>query len=101
MRWAPRRCSWEIRAHLGFETQRQWADRAMGRTMPCLFGIFSLVVLMAKTLHPEQLPVRQTVWYPKPEATFSKGLLTNAAKLLARRRDDVLSGGSEDLPPSG
>jgi hypothetical protein len=64
----------EVRAYLGFETQRQWSDRAMERTTPCLLGIFSLVVLMAKTLYPEQLPVRQAAWYPKEEATFSDAL---------------------------
>ena len=37
-------------------------------------GLFSLVVLMAYTLHPQQLPVRQASWYPKQEATFSDAL---------------------------
>ena len=64
----------EIRAHLGFETQRQWAQRAIERTTPCLFGLFSLVVAMAHTLHPHALPVRETSWYPKAEATFSDAL---------------------------
>jgi len=64
----------EVRAHLGFETQRQWSDRAIERTTPCLFGLFSLVVLMAKVLHAEKLPVRQAAWYPKAEATFSDAL---------------------------
>jgi hypothetical protein len=64
----------ELRAHLGFETQRQWSDKAIERTAPCLFGIFSLVVLMAKVLHPETLPVRQASWYLKDEATFIDAL---------------------------
>jgi len=64
----------EVRAHLGLETQRQWSDKAIERTTPCLFGIFSLVVLMAKELHPDTLPVRQASWYPKEEATFSDAL---------------------------
>ena len=64
----------ELRAHLGFETQRQWSDKAIERTTPCLFGIFSLVVLMAKTLHPQTLPMRQTSWYPKEQATFTDAL---------------------------
>jgi len=64
----------ELRAHLGFETQRQWSDRAIARTTPCLFGLFSLVVVMAKTLHPETLPIRQTSWYWKEEPTFSDAL---------------------------
>jgi hypothetical protein len=61
----------ELRAHLGFETQRQWSERAIERTTPCLFGIFSVVVVMAKVLYPTTLPVRATAWYPKRETTFS------------------------------
>jgi hypothetical protein len=64
----------ELRAHLGFETQRQWSDKAIERTAPCLFGLFSLVVLMTKVLHPETLPVRQASWYLKDEATFIDAL---------------------------
>jgi hypothetical protein len=61
----------ELRACLGFETQRQWSDRAIERTTPCLFGVFSLVVLMAKVRHPNKLPVRHLTWYAKQEPTFS------------------------------
>jgi hypothetical protein len=64
----------ELRAFLGFETQRQWSDRAIERTTPCLFGIFSLVTLMAKVLYSDELPVRQTSWYIKNDATFSDAL---------------------------
>jgi hypothetical protein len=64
----------ELRAFLGFETQRQWSDRAIERTTPCLFGLFSLVTLLAKLLFPTVLPVRQTSWYIKDEATFSDAL---------------------------
>jgi len=64
----------ELRACLGFETQRGWCDRTIERTTPCLFGIFSLVALMAVLLHPTALPIRQAVWYPKNEATFSDAL---------------------------
>ncbi len=64
----------ELRAYLGFETQRQWSERAMERTTPCLFGVFSLVVIIAKVLYPTNLPMRATSWYSKPEATFSDAL---------------------------
>ena len=61
----------ELRAHLGFETQRQWSNLAIERTTPCLFGLFSLIVLMGKALYPEKLPVLQSKWYRKEDATFS------------------------------
>lgn len=64
----------ELRAHLGFETQRHWSDQSIARTTPCLFGLFSLVVLFAHRLHPAQLPLRQTAWYTKTEATFADAL---------------------------
>ena len=64
----------ELRALLGFETQRQWSKRAIERTTPCLCGIFCLVALMAMVRYPHELPIRQTPWYPKAEATFSDGL---------------------------
>src|ERR1700694_4924800 len=64
----------EMRAQLGFETQRQWSDRAIERSAPCLFGLFSLIVAMARTLYPTDLPLLTTCWYQKTEATFSDAL---------------------------
>ena len=40
----------EVRDHLGVETQRQWSDRAIARTTPCLLGLFSIVTLLAARL---------------------------------------------------
>src|ERR687889_583410 len=40
----------EVRDHLGVETQRQWSDKAVARTTPCLLGLFSLVTLLANRL---------------------------------------------------
>jgi hypothetical protein len=74
----------ELRAFLGFETQRQWSDRAIERTTPCIFGIFSLVTIMAKVLYPTELPVRQTSWYIKEEATFSDALAAVRRHLWSR-----------------
>jgi len=64
----------EVRRHLGFETQRQWSDNAIECTSPCLLAIFSLVVLIAIQLHPQNLPLRRASWYDKQEATFSDAL---------------------------
>jgi len=63
-----------VRRHLGFETQRQWSDNAIERTSPCLLALFSLVVLIAIKLHPQNLPIRRASWYDKQEATFSNAL---------------------------
>jgi hypothetical protein len=72
----------EVRAFLGFGTQRQWSDRAIERTSPCLLGLFSLVTLMARRLHGAQLPKQQTSWYAKPDATFSDVLAAVRLDLL-------------------
>lgn len=71
-RWSIEATFEESRAHLGIETQRQWSDLAVERSTPCLFGLYSLVTLMAKALHPTgDVPVRTSAWYSKSEATFS------------------------------
>jgi hypothetical protein len=65
----------ESRAHLGIETQRQWSDKAIARTTPALFALFSLVTLMAhQTLQANTCPLRQAAWYTKDHATFSDAI---------------------------
>lgn len=71
----------ELRAHLGLETQRQWSDRAIERTTPCLFGLFSLVTVLAQRLHPQDMPIHTTAWYAKPEVTFADALAAVRAHL--------------------
>lgn len=65
----------EARAHLGIETQRQWSDLAIARTTPVLFGLFSLVTLMADHLIKGNVkPVRTAAWYAKERPTFSDAI---------------------------
>jgi hypothetical protein len=66
----------EVRPCLGFETQRGWTNRTIGRTTPCLFGIFSLVVILANRLYTAGLPYRQSAWRSKEQATFRDALAT-------------------------
>jgi hypothetical protein len=62
----------EARAHLGVETQRQWSDKAIARTTPCLLGLYSIVTLTALHLFSTgQMFLRSAAWYQKPQATFS------------------------------
>ena len=51
----------EARRHLGLETQRQWSELAIARTTPALFGLFSLVTLLA-----DQRLSRSRVTVPLP-----------------------------------
>src|SRR5262245_20277783 len=65
----------EARAHLGLETQRQWNDLAISRTTPALFGLYSLVTLMAQAVpRAKARLVRTAAWYAKPHPTFSDAL---------------------------
>jgi hypothetical protein len=65
----------ETRAHLGVETQRQWSDKAIERTTPCLLGLFSLVALLAAQMdHTKWLHVANAAWYKKVRPTFSDTL---------------------------
>jgi DDE superfamily endonuclease len=65
----------EVRDHLGVETQRQWSDRAIARTTPCLLGLFSLVTLLVTRLGRQaRLAVPAESWYRKPRPTFSDAL---------------------------
>jgi hypothetical protein len=70
-RWSIEVTFEESRAHLGVETQRQWNDLAIERTTPALFGLFSLVALLGQALYPDgHLPLPQSAWYHKTEASF-------------------------------
>jgi hypothetical protein len=66
----------EARRHLGVETQRQWSDKAIARTTPLLFGLFSWVTLVAHALYAAQplASPRRAAWYSKPLPTFSDAL---------------------------
>ncbi len=65
----------ESRRHLGIETQRQWSDKAINRTTPCLYGMFSLLTMVVQELSKSgKLKIRSAVWYDKELATFSDAI---------------------------
>jgi hypothetical protein len=75
LRWQVEVTFQEARAHLGVETQRQWSDRAVARTTPCLFGLFSIVALLATQLSQRaRTAVSIDSWYRKSHPTFSDSL---------------------------
>lgn len=78
----------ESRRHLGIETQRQWSDKAIERTTPCLFASFSIVTLIAVKLAEEKLekiPIQQASWYHKTHITFSDILSYVRLSILKRK----------------
>jgi len=82
VQWFPRRWQVEVtfhetRAHLGVQTQRQWADLSILRITPALLSLFSIITLLAN-IHARKnsLPVQQAAWYTKKLPTFSDALST-------------------------
>jgi DDE superfamily endonuclease len=74
-RWPVEVTFQEVRARLGVESQRQWADQAIARTTPCLLALFSLVTLLADRLvRRGTLPLPQDAWYTKGRPTFADAL---------------------------
>jgi len=72
----------EVREHLGAETQRQWSDKAIARTIPILLGLYTMVCLICNRLQEERpIKVAQTALYEKKDATFSD-LLKSVRKIL-------------------
>jgi hypothetical protein len=65
----------EVREHLGVETQRQWSDKAIARTTPCLLALFSVIVLLAARLPPRaRLTATAAAWYHKRRPSFADTL---------------------------
>jgi hypothetical protein len=86
LRWNVEVTFEEGRRHLGWETQRQWSDKAITRTTPALFGLFALVCLMAYRLtEGMQLVPQSTMWYLKDAATFSDVLACVRRALWAKK----------------
>lgn len=74
-RWTVEVTFEEVRRHLGVETQRQWTNKAIQRTTPCLLGLFSMTTLMADQLAASgRLPIRHSAWYKKTIPTYSDAL---------------------------
>ena len=75
-RWQIEVMFWEVRDHLGVDTQRQWSDLAIARATPCLLSLFSLATLLGKQLTPHVRRATATsVWHRKQHPTFSDTLV--------------------------
>ena len=89
----------EVRAHLGLETAAHWSAKAVGRTTPCLLGLFSVAVLQAHAWYPQGLPLQQTAWYAKEQATFSDVLAAVRAHLWQTGEQSPANYAGSALPP--
>jgi len=92
----------QVRAHLGVETQRQWSALAILRTTPALFGLFSLVTLLAHLLQSQQpFVLPHSAWYKKSLPTFVDALAAVRRSLWATRllQMSVETRTAEKVPP--
>lgn len=75
LRWQMEVTFEESRRHLGIETQRQWSEKAINRETPSLFGLYSIVAMLAQELaQKKKLVTRRAAWYEKESATFSDAI---------------------------
>ena len=74
-----------MRKHLGFETQRQCSEMAIGRTTPALLGLYSVVTLFVHQRMRQATSAlrRQAAWYHKRNPTFADALAMVRKELWA------------------
>lgn len=70
-RWNIETTFQEMRAHLGLETTRGWSRQKVLRMAPCLFLLYTLVVVFYDTLPRSKRLARRTHWVGKEGVTFS------------------------------
>ena len=70
-RWNIETTFQEMRSHLGLETTRGWSERTVLRMAPCLFCLYTLVVIFYDTMPWSNPHVRVTQWLGKEATTFS------------------------------
>jgi hypothetical protein len=93
----------EVRDHLGVETQRQWSDRAIARTTPCLLGLLSVVTLLASRLDCRaRAQVSTCAWYHKQRPTFADSLAAVRRAIWSEQGFAMSrqSGKAAKLPPA-
>ncbi len=64
----------ELRAFIGLETTRGWSRATVLRAEPCLFGLYTIVVLLYAGLPAPWRRVRAVDWPGKRDFTFSDAI---------------------------
>lgn len=70
-RWSIEVMFAEMRAHLGLETTRGRSRNTVLRAAPCLFGVYTLVVLIYHRLSNRWQKIQGVEWIGKDTTTFS------------------------------
>ena len=75
-RWNIETTFQEMREHLGLETTRGWSRQTVLRMAPCLFCVYTLVVIFFDTLPWSNPHVRLKHWVGKEQTTFSDMIIS-------------------------
>ncbi|MGF9764857.1 hypothetical protein AAII07_58305 [Microvirga sp. 0TCS3.31] len=94
LRWQVEVTFQEVCTHLGAATQRQWSGHAVAGCMPCVFGLFLIVTLLAGQLHHLTCTAVLTEsWYRKSHPMFTdaptavrRQILRETGLLTSQRR---------------
>ncbi len=70
-RWNIETTFQEMREHLGLETTRGWSRQTVLRMAPCLFCVYTLIVIFFDTMPWSNPHVRLKHWVGKEQTTFS------------------------------
>lgn len=74
-RWSIEVTFQEVRAHLGFNTPRNWSKKSVLRTAPCLLGLFSVISLIfARHARGNAPRPASFAWYAKTQTTFGDAM---------------------------
>jgi Archaeal putative transposase ISC1217 len=73
-RWNIETTFQELRAYLGLETTRGWSRNTVLRAAPCLFGLYTVVVLLYVDLPARYRRVQVVDWPGKGDVTFSDAI---------------------------
>lgn len=70
-RWNIETTFQEMRAHFGLETTRGWSRQTVLRMAPCLFCLYTIVVVFYDTMPESSSHLREKSWLGKETITFS------------------------------
>ena len=82
-RWALETTFQEVRRHLGLETMRNWSRTAIGRSVPMLLGLYSMLVVQYFKAYAKPVGTwSRHAWYVKRWATFSDLMVMARCEVL-------------------
>jgi hypothetical protein len=100
-RWNIETTFQEMREHLGLETTRGWTRNTVLRMAPCLFLLYTVIVMFYNALPDNSPHVRYRSWANKEQTTFSDMIMTVRHYLWIKWVFAQVPGGAavQKLPP--